>query len=260
MDIKNSTILITGGASGIGLEMTKQLLAQGAADIIITGRDADKLRQVKTELPRVHTYQSDVSKPEDIRKLYTLVTGQFPNLNILINNAGIMRNIDVRDHSLSLENMTGEIDINLVGTIQMVHQFLPHLLGRRSAAIVNVSSGLAFIPFPVSPMYSAAKAGVHAYTQVLRLQLKETNVQVIELAPPATDTSLGDPFIGLVNSSVNMKTDKLVRLAIKGILNGTSEIKPGLASVLKAMSRIAPNTMLKIIDSSIQKAKAKAKS
>lgn len=260
MDIKNSTILITGGASGIGLEMTKQLLAQGAADIIITGRDADKLRQIKTELPQVHTYQSDVSKPEDIRKLYDLITGQFPNLNILINNAGIMRNIDVRDHSLSLENMTAEIDINLVGTIQMVHQFLPHLLGRRSAAIVNVSSGLAFIPFPVSPMYSAAKAGVHAYTQVLRLQLKETNVQVIELAPPATDTSLGDPFIGLVDSSVNMKTDKLVRLAIEGILNGTSEIKPGLASVLKAMSRIAPNTMLKMIDSSIQKAKAKAKS
>lgn len=257
MDIKNSTILITGGTSGIGLEMTKQLLAHGAADLIITGRDADKLVQIRKELPQIHTFQSDVSKPEDVRKLYTLVTEQFPNLNIIINNAGIMRNLDLRDHSLSLENITSEIDINLVGTMRMVHQFLPHLLNRPSAAIVNISSGLAFIPFPVSPMYSAAKAGVHAYTQVLRLQLKATSVKVIELAPPATDTSLGDPFVGLVDSSVNMKTDKLVRLAIRGILNGTSEIKPGLAQVLKAMSRIAPNTMLKMINSSIQKAKAK---
>ncbi|NIJ55205.1 SDR family oxidoreductase [Dyadobacter arcticus] len=257
MDIKNSTILITGGTSGIGLEMVKQLSALGAADIIITGRDAGKLLHIKTELPHIHTFQSDVSKPEDIEKLCTLVTEQFPNLNMIINNAGIMRNLDLRDRNMSLEDITSEIDINLVGTIRIVHQFLPHLLNRRSALIVNVSSGLAFIPFPVSPIYSAAKAGVHAYTQVLRLQLKETNVRVIELAPPATDTSLGDPFEGLVDSSVNMKTDKLVRLAIKGIVNGTSEIKPGLAKVLKAMSRIAPNTTLKMLDSSIQNAKAK---
>ncbi|AUD06144.1 SDR family oxidoreductase [Spirosoma pollinicola] len=257
MDIKNSTILITGGTSGIGLEMKKQLLALGASDIIITGRDADRLSQIKLEIPQIHTYQSDVSKPDDIRNLYVLVTRQFPKLNIIINNAGIMRNLDVSDQSLSLENITTETDINLSGTIRMVHQFLPHLLTKPAAAIVNVSSGLAFIPFPVSPIYSAAKAGVHAYTQVLRLQLKETNVKVIELAPPATDTPLGDPFIGLVDSSQTMKTDKLVRLAIKGIRNGTSEIKPGLAKVLKAMSRIAPNFTLKMLDASIQKAKAR---
>lgn len=257
MDIKNSTILITGGTSGIGLELAKQLLTQGASTLIITGRDADRLSKIQTELPQIHTIQSDVSKPEDIRNLHALVTKQFPTLNMIINNAGIMRNLDLRDASLSLENITAEIDINLSGIIRMVHQFLPHLLTRPSAAIVNVSSGLAFIPFPVSPIYSAAKAGVHAYTQVLRLQLKETNVEVIELAPPATDTPLGDPFIGLVDSRMNMKTDKLVKLAIKGMMNGMSEIKPGLAIVLKAMSRIAPNITLNMLDSSIQKAKAR---
>jgi uncharacterized oxidoreductase len=257
MDIKNSTILITGGTSGIGLEMAKQLLTHGATDIIITSRDANKLSQIKLEIPQVHAFQSDVSKPDDIRNLYALVTKQFPELNIIINNAGIMRNLDVRDHSLSLENIVSETDINLSGTIRMVHQFLPHLLTRPAAAIVNVSSGLAFIPFPVSPIYSAAKAGVHAYTQVLRLQLKETNVEVIELAPPATDTPLGDPFVGLVDSRQTMKTDKLVRLAIKGMMKGTSEIKPGLAKVLKAMSRIAPEITLKMLDASIQKAKAR---
>ncbi|AKD57144.1 SDR family oxidoreductase [Spirosoma radiotolerans] len=257
MDIKNSTILITGGTSGIGLELAKQLLTQGASTLIITGRDADRLSKIQTELPQIYTIQSDVSKPEDIRNLYTFVTKQFPTLNMIINNAGIMRNLDVRDASLSLETITAEIDINLSGIIRMVHQFLPHLLTKPSAAIVNVSSGLAFIPFPVSPIYSAAKAGVHAYTQVLRLQLKETNVEVIELAPPATDTPLGDPFKGLVDSGMNMITDKLVKLAIKGIMNGTSEIKPGLAKVLKAMSRIAPNITLNMLDSSIQKAKAR---
>lgn len=258
MDIRNSTILITGGTSGIGLELAKQLLAHGPADIIITGRDAEKLRQIKTGLPQIHTYQSDVSQPDDIRALAALVTERFPALNILINNAGIMRNIDLRDRSMSLENITAEIDTNLVGSMQMVHQFLPHLLSRPSAAIVNVSSGLAFIPFPVAPMYSAAKAGIHAYTQVLRLQLKETSVAVFELAPPATNTTLGDPFIGLVDSNLNMKTDKLVRLAIRGILRGTSEIKPGLAKVFKAMSQIAPNTTLNLLNASIQKAKTKA--
>ncbi|MFD2936108.1 SDR family NAD(P)-dependent oxidoreductase, partial [Spirosoma flavum] len=136
MDIKNSTILITGGTSGIGLEMAKQCLAQGASTIIITGRHADRLSQIKLQLPQIHTYQSDVSKPEDIRNLYAFVTKKFSSLNLLINNAGIMRNLDLREHSLSLDDITAEIDINLSGTIRMVHQFLPHLLTKPSAAIV----------------------------------------------------------------------------------------------------------------------------
>jgi len=259
MDIKNSTILITGGTSGIGLEMVKQLLPLKPSDIIITGRDAAKLMKIKTEFPQIHTFQSDVSNPDDIKELYTEVTRKFPNLNIIINNAGIMRNLELRDQSLSLTNITSEIDINLSGTIQMVHQFLPHLLSQPSAAVVNVSSGLAFIPFPVSPIYSAAKAGIHAYTQVLRLQLQDTRVKVFELAPPATDTPLGDPFKGLVDSSINMKTEKMVSLAIKGILNDKREIKPGLSKMMKIMSRIAPDTALKMVDSSIRKAKDKLK-
>jgi uncharacterized oxidoreductase len=259
MDIKNSTILITGGTSGIGLEMVKQLLPLGPSDLIITGRDSARLLGIKKEYPQVHTFRSDVSKPEDIRNLFTLVTEQFPQLNIIINNAGIMRNLNLLDHSQSLTNITSEIDTNLSGTIQMVHQFLPHLLARPAAAIINVSSGLAFIPFPLSPVYSAAKAGIHAYTQILRLQLKDTHVQVIELAPPATDTPLGDVFDGLVDSSQNMKTGKLVSLAIRGMMRGTPEIRPGLAAVLKAMSRIAPVAALKMMDSSLRKYKEKAK-
>lgn len=257
MELKNSTILITGGTSGIGLEFVKQLGAKGVADIIITGRDLSKLEKAKTQYPNVHIFQSDVSKPKDIETLYQNVTQQFPALNIVINNAGIMRNMDLQDTTMDLENITREIDINLSGTIRMVQQFLPHLKKKESAAIVNVSSGLAFVPFPLSPVYSATKAGVHAYTRVLRLQLKNTKVKIFELAPPGTNTDLTDEFKGLVDEKQNMSVDKMVEAAIQGILKNKMEIKPGIAKVLKIMSRVAPNLILNFMDKSMEKAKAK---
>lgn len=257
MELKNSTILITGGTSGIGLELVKQIGEQGVADIIITGRDLNKLEKAKKQYPNVHIFQSDVSNIKDIETLYQNVTKQFPALNIVINNAGIMRNMDLQDTTMNLENITSEIDINLSGTIRMVQQFLPHLKKQESAAIVNVSSGLAFVPFPLSPVYSATKAGVHAYTRVLRLQLKKTKVKVFELAPPGTSTELMDNFEGLVDEKQNMDVDKMVGAAIQGILNDKMEIKPGIAKVLKIMSRVAPNFILNFMDKSMEKAKAK---
>ncbi|MBF4516943.1 SDR family NAD(P)-dependent oxidoreductase [Flavobacterium sp. ANB] len=257
MELKGTTILITGATSGIGLEFVRQLTKKEVRNIIITGRDPDKLEKAKKQFPNIHTFQSDVSQPKEIEKLYKEVIQQFPELNIIINNAGIMRNLDLQDTSMDLENITSEIEINLSGTIRMVHQFLPHLKTKNTAAIVNVSSGLAFVPFPVSPIYSAAKSGIHAYTQVLRLQLKKTNIKVFELAPPATETSLGDPFEGLVDSKQNMKVDKMVQIAIEGILKNKMEIKPGLAKVLKFMSRLAPDFILNFMDKTIEKAKAK---
>lgn len=257
MQLKNSTILITGGTRGIGLEFVKQIQKLNASDIIITGRDKQRLDEVKASLPNVHIFQSDVSKTEDILNLFTEVTAKFPALNVLINNAGIMRNLDLQDESMDLENITREIDIDLNGPIRMVHQFLPHLKKQKNAAIVNVSSGLAFIPFPASPIYSAAKAGVHAYTKVLRLQLKNTQVKVIELAPPGTSTDLMDDFTGIVNEKQNMAVEKLMQIAIDGIQKGKLEIKPGVAGMLKIFSRIAPNFFLNFMDKSIEKARAK---
>jgi len=256
MKLKNSTVLITGGTSGIGLELVKQLIAQGVADILITGRDISRLEQVKKQYPQVHIYQSDVSNPQDIQALCQTIIKDFPELNIIINNAGIMRNLNLLDGGLE-QNIVSEVDINLSGAIRMVQQFLPHLRSKPSAAIVNVSSGLAFIPFPASPVYSAAKAGLHAYTRVLRIQLKATNIKVFELAPPSTETPLQGAFTGLVDSSQNMATDKMVSIAIKGLLNDNLEIKPGLSKVLKIMSRLMPEFFLNFLDKTLQKAKAK---
>lgn len=243
MKLRNSTILITGGSSGIGLELVKQLTEQGA-NIIITGRDLDKLTETQRQFPKIHIFPSDVSHPENIRQLYRDVTRQFPDLNILINNAGEMRLLDLQDTGNSLENITREIDINLSGTIQMVHQFLPQLTKKRSAAIVNISSGIAFMPYSVAPIYSASKAGVRAYTQALRLQLKDTSVKVFEMIPPGVNTNLQKDWVLPTNPSMLMEVDKMASVAIKGLQQDKPELRPFLISVIKWVSRIIPGTLI----------------
>src|SRR6201984_3345108 len=170
MKLRSNTILITGGGSGIGYELTKRLTALGNT-ILITGRDQAKMDRAKAAFPNIHTFRSDVSDPRAIAILYKEVTKQFPELNILINNAGIMRKINVHDKAGSLEDITREIEINLSGPIRMVKQFLPHLKTQSEAAIMNVSSALAFVPLPISPVYCATKAGLHSFT-ALRVPLK----------------------------------------------------------------------------------------
>jgi uncharacterized oxidoreductase len=244
MDLKNNTILITGGASGIGLELAKQLSLLGNT-LIITGRDQKKLDEAKKILPKIHTYKSDVSDPQQISQLFDKVTKDFSALNILINNAGIMKTINVHDQSGSLEDVTKEIEINLNGPIQMVKKFLPHLKSKQSAAIMNVSSGLAFVPLPTSPVYCATKAGLHSYTLSLRVQLKKTSVKVFELAPPATQTELLSDFNALDMKGIPvMKVEDMVAATIKGMKADQYEIRPGQSNQLKFMSRLAPQFIL----------------
>ena len=242
MQLKNRTILITGGTSGIGLELAKQLHGRGNT-VIVTGRDREKLDTVGRALVGVHTIQSDVSDPDAIAALYDTVIALFPALDTLVNNAGIMRTLDL-NRERDLHDVTREIEINLSGPVRMVQQFLPHLKTRDHALILNVSSGLAFIPFPLSPVYSATKAAIHAFTQVLRLQLDGTGVTVIELAPPPVETPLlRGEFAAEMQGQKGMAASVLVRRTIAGIEAGKLEIRPGLSNVLKAMSRIAPQFM-----------------
>lgn len=240
MDLKNSTILITGGSSGIGLEFVSQLCKIGSK-IIVTGRNLETLNDTKRWFPDVHIIQSDVSNSKDIEKLYKEVTRQFPELDIIINCAGVMRQINLSDNALDLKNITQEIDTNLSGTIRMVHQFLPHLIRQKSAAIINVSSAIAFMSYSIAPIYSASKAGVHSYTKALRLQLKRTNVKVIEVLPPGVRTNLQDGWKVPPPEGRMMEADKMVADTIKGILKNKHEVTPGLARMVKILSRIAPN-------------------
>jgi uncharacterized oxidoreductase len=243
MKLENRTVLITGGTSGIGLELAKQLLERGNT-VIVTGRDQQKLDTAKQALPGVHIYKSDVSNPEAIAALHDSVLTQFPTLDTLVNNAGIMRNLNL-NQDRDLNDVTREIEINLSGPVRMIQRFLPHLLTRKDALIVNVSSGLAFIPFPASPLYCATKAAIHSFTQSLRVQLGGTSVTVIELAPPAVETPLlRGEFAEEMKNQKGMDVKVLANRAISGIEAGKLEIRPGLSNVLKAMSRIAPHFML----------------
>ena len=244
MKLSNKTVLITGGASGIGFELAKQLLSRGN-EVIVTGREQSRLDQAKSSLPGLHTLASDVSDPRAIGTLYDSVIARFPALNVLINNAGIMRNINLSQER-GLNDVTREIDINLSGPVRMVQQFLPHLKAMQEALIVNISSGLAFIPMPASPVYSATKAAIHSYTQSLRAQLQGSGVTVVELAPPGTETPLlRREFEAEMKGQKGMDVTALVNKAIAGIEAGRLEVRPGLSNVLQAMSRIAPQFMLK---------------
>ena len=129
----------------------------------------------------------------------------------------------------------------------MVKQFLPQLKAQPASAILNVSSGLAFVPFPISPIYSATKAGLHAFTAALRIQLKNTNIRVFELAPPSTQTPLQDAFSATdVKASLNMDVRVLVRKTIAALRRDRLEIRPGAANVLNWLSRIAPTLGLRL--------------
>ena len=242
MKLQGKTILITGGTSGIGIELARQLLARGNT-VVVTGRDPRKLAAARAELPGLDAIESDVSDPAAIQRLHADVLARFPSLDVLVNNAGIMRNLDVR-RPRELTDVTREIDINLSGPIRMIQQFLPHLRSRPGAAIVNVSSGLAFIPFSISPVYSATKAAMHSFTQSLRAQLEGIGVTVIELAPPGVETPLFRGEFEQETKGVKaMDVRVLAKHAIDGIEHGKLEIRPGLSNVLKVMSRVAPTFM-----------------
>jgi uncharacterized oxidoreductase len=244
MKLENKTVLITGGTSGIGLEFAWQLL-QRKNTVIVTGRDRERLDAAKRIFPKIHIFESDVSDPNAIKTLCKNVRAQFPDLDMLVNNAGIMRNLKLNDDR-DLNDVSREIDINLSGTVRMVQQFLPHLKTRPDALIVNVSSGLAFIPLPISPVYCATKAAIHSYTQSLRIQLDGTSVTVVELAPPGTETPLfRGEFAAEMAGQKGMNVELLVKQTISGIEAGKLEILPGLSNVLKIMSRIAPQFMLR---------------
>jgi len=256
MELVNNTILVTGGTSGFGLEFAKQLLDL-VNTVIITGRDQAKLDETKKLLPRVNTFQSDVSDPKAIELLYEQVTRQFPGLNMIINNAGEMRKLNLLDTSIDLENINREIAINLSGPVRMVQQFLPHLLIQKSAAIVNVTSGLALTPFPLAPIYGATKSGLRSYTKSLRVQLKKTNIKVFELVAPGANTPLNDKFAGDQEGVKMMEPDKLIHIAIKGIQKDKFEIYPGLARLINIMSRLAPGVLMNQMSKMAEKSLAK---
>jgi uncharacterized oxidoreductase len=196
MKTSGNTILITGGATGIGLALAEAFLKTGN-EVIVCGRTAASLAEAKNKLPQLHVRKCDVSKEEERAALYDWAVSSFPGLNVLVNNAGIQRMIDFRKGTEDLlkhraADGEDEIEVNFRALVYLTAHFTPHLLKQKEAAIVNVSSGTAFMPVPIAelPVYIATKAAVHSFSVSLRLQLKDTSVRVFELIPPMVDTGL----------------------------------------------------------------------
>jgi len=188
-----NTIFITGGTSGIGRGLAEGFNKLGN-QVIISGRREDRLQEICAANPGMRSFVLDVRDPLAIRTIVRKVVAEFPSLNCVFNNAGVQRRLELTpDAPLDDEALRDEIDTNVLGVIRVAAEFIPHLARQSNAVLVNVSSGLAFVPMSRFPVYCATKAAVHSFTLSLRHQLRASGVKVIELIPPYVGTELGGP-------------------------------------------------------------------
>lgn len=189
MNISGNTILITGGGSGIGRGLAEALHAEGN-QVIIAGRRKAVLEETATANPGMKFLTLDLESTDAIRVFAGRITTEFPTLNVLINNAGIMRAEDLLAQQDDLADAEAIVTTNLLGPIRITAALLPLLRKQSHSTIINVSSGLAFVPLALTPTYSATKAAIHSYTLSLRYQLKGTATEVLEIIPPYVQTEL----------------------------------------------------------------------
>jgi len=234
MKVEGNTILITGGATGIGLALAESFLKLGN-QVIICGRRKERLIEVQKMHPDLHIVECDVSDENGRNSLFKYVTENFNDINVLVNNAGIQRAIDLTDGIKGLEG-ENEIKINFEAPIYLSALFIPFLESKEESAIINISSGLAITPLAAVPVYCATKAGVHIFTKCLRLQLSDTSIKVFEVLPLIVISELNMEYrkkIGTTN--VGVKSDKCAAAIIEGLLKDNFEIEnPALENLKTA--------------------------
>ncbi|HVO04757.1 MAG TPA: SDR family oxidoreductase [Candidatus Cybelea sp.] len=189
MRLSGNSVLITGGATGIGYAMAEAFLAAGSA-VAICGRRKRRLQEAQAQHPVLRVRVCDVEDADQRRDLAEWIAAEAPGLNVLVNNAGVQRDVDFSGGIGEFLNGENEIRVDLEAPIILSGMLIPRLARQSEAAIINVSSGLGFVPAARMPVYSAAKAGMHAYSMAIRRQLSKTSIKVYEVVPPAVDTEL----------------------------------------------------------------------
>jgi uncharacterized oxidoreductase len=244
MTLQNNTVLITGGSSGIGFELTKQLIKQDNR-VLICGRAIDKLEKAKRLLPDIHYLQCDISKADECNKLARWVSDEHPDCNILINNAAIVHTDHFLNDDHILEKADAEVQTNLMGPIRLSKLCIPILQKNKTPKIINITTGLVYVPRTTYPFYNATKAALHSFTRVLRSQLDSSAIDVIEVLFPAVDTPWhkGNP------PEIAISTEEAVQGMLTGFKKGKEEIRVDKVKLLYLLSRIAPNFAFKKLNS-----------
>ena len=232
MLVTGHTVLITGGSRGIGFAMAKALTGLGNK-VVITGKNEDNLHKAKQLLPKVDTLVCDLSSPLAIIELVARVRIEYPELNMLINNAGVQYNYSFKENESFTERVDKEIQVNLNAPVQLCARLLPLISRNSSASVVNISSGLGLVPKASAPVYCATKAGIHIFTKALRYQM--TDVKVFEVIPPlvATDMTTG-------RGKDKMSPDRLAEQFIQGLRKDQYEMNIAKTKLLRLIQRISP--------------------
>lgn len=234
MNLSGNTILITGGSAGIGFAFAERFIKAGNK-VIVTGRRENALQHAKEKLPSLVTHVSDLNKESERAALFDWVTANYPEVNVLVNTAGIQQRFNIlkADAKNNWSYFNQEIITNLEAPFHLSMLFAPFFATKESAAIINVTSGLAFTPFAVAPIYSATKAALHSFTMSLRHQLSDTSVEVIEVAPPAVNTDLGGAGLHTHGEPLDAFADGI----FNELANGKKEIGYGSSVARLRMSR-----------------------
>lgn len=249
MQMQKRTIFISGGSSGIGFALAKKLIGMGN-NVVICGRNADKLTAAQEAAPGVHAIRCDISKKADIESLNESIKQKFPEVDMLINNAGIQRPIDFSKGPEDLLSNEDEIQVNFRAHVYLSAYLIPILAKHRESAIINVSSGLGFIPMARYPIYSATKAAIHSFTMSLRHQLSSTNIKVFEVVPPIVyDTYLkGRPQPKTENG---ITAEEMADIIISGVEENKYEITAGQTKKWMEMGKEEADRMFQMMNKKI---------
>lgn len=244
MNRSGNTVLITGGGSGIGLELAALLVATGNT-VIICGRSEEKLRAAQQRIPSLHIRVADVGKEEVRCRLAEEVVKDFPGLDVLINNAGILHEMNLLTMSpeLAMNQWREEAATNCEAPFHLSLLLLPHLRSKSGASIVNVTSGYIYAPGVRSPAYAATKAAAHAMTQALRIQLQGTQVRVVEVMPPPVDTASASQYKGS-----KMPPAVFAQKMFAGLVSGRLELRIGMVGMLYWLGRFSPGFAIKAVN------------